>query len=259
MVGRHRFVGALLVVGATACSSSSSPTVPSSGGPTIVAVVGCSQTTTAWGGWQGTGDSRVWMNVVQGYGGGDIAEWSRTIPNGDYWSRLESNIVGNSPATAVWWQICDLAMDNGTLADGDAVLAEIRRRFPGPPCPSARSPTSSAPRPARSKILATPGGWSITLSRRAVPFADPSFPSCSTRGSSHPTATASATQVRPAARPSARYWRRSTGQGDGAQVEGLDSRALGPERTKARRRSRSEAEVIGRPSRPSTPRWSPRQ
>lgn len=96
-----------------------------------MAVVGCSQTTTAWGGWQGTGDSRVWMNVVQGYGGGDIAEWSRTIPNGDYWSRLESNIVGNSPATAVWWQICDLAMDNGTLADGDAVLAEIRRRFPG--------------------------------------------------------------------------------------------------------------------------------
>ena len=93
--------------------------------------MGCSQTTTAWAGWLGTGDGRVWTNLLRGYGGGDIAEWSRTIPNGDYWSRLESNIVGNPPATAVWWQICDLAMDNGTLADSDAVLAEIRRRLPG--------------------------------------------------------------------------------------------------------------------------------
>ena len=57
------------------------------------------------------------MNLLQGYGGGDIAEWSRTIPTGDYWSRLEANIAGNPPATAVWWQICDLALDNGTLAD----------------------------------------------------------------------------------------------------------------------------------------------
>ncbi len=134
MEGRPWLTLALLVVWAAACNSTSSPTAPTPpipGGPTIAGVLGCSQTTTAWAGWQETGDGRVWMNLSQGYGGGDIAEWSRTIPNGGYWSRLESNIAGNQPATAVWWQICDLAMDNGTFADGDAVLAEIRRRLPG--------------------------------------------------------------------------------------------------------------------------------
>lgn len=74
----------------------------------------------------------VWSGIsCRGNGGGDIAEWSRTIPNGGYWSRLERNLAGNPPATAVWWQICDLALDNGTLADSDAVLAEIRQRLPG--------------------------------------------------------------------------------------------------------------------------------
>ena len=121
---------AALVASSIACSPSGSPTTPSTGQTTIVGVVGCSQTTTAWAGWLEIGNGQIW-NLLQGYGGGDIAEWSRTIPTGDYWSRLESNIAGNPPATTVWWQICDLAMDNGTLADSDAVLAEIQRRVPG--------------------------------------------------------------------------------------------------------------------------------
>ena len=127
---RHRRVLAVVVVCSTACSSSGSPTAPSPGDTTLVGVVGCSQTSAAWGGWLDRGDGRVW-NLLQGYGGGDIAEWSRTIPSGDYWSRLERNIAGNQPANAVWWQVCDLAMDNGTLADSEAVLVEIRRRLPG--------------------------------------------------------------------------------------------------------------------------------
>ena len=130
MEKKHWRALALLFVCSAACSSSSSPTAPRPGEPTIVGVLGCSQTTTAWAGWLDTGDGRVW-DLLQGYGGGDIAEWSRTIPNGGYWSRLETNIASNPPATAVWWQIYDLARDNGTFADSDAVLAEIRRRLPG--------------------------------------------------------------------------------------------------------------------------------
>ncbi len=131
MKARGWLASTLLVAGSMACESSSSPTASGpEAGMTIVGVVGCSQTSTAWGGWLDTGDGRAW-SLIEGYGGGDIAEWSRTIPNGDYWSRLDSNIAGNSAATAVWWQICDLALDNGTFAATDAVLAEIRRRIPG--------------------------------------------------------------------------------------------------------------------------------
>ena len=110
MEKKHWRALALLFVCSAACSSSSSPTAPSPGKPTIVGVLGCSQTTTVWAGWLDTGDGRVW-DLLQGYGGGDIAEWSRTIPKGGYWSRLETNIASNPPATAVWWQICDLARD----------------------------------------------------------------------------------------------------------------------------------------------------
>ena len=130
MEGRQRPALAVLVACSTACGSSGNPTAPSSDETTTVGVVGCSQTSTAWAGWLDRGDGLVW-NLLRGYGGGDIAEWSRTIPNGDYWSRLDSNIAGNRTATAIWWQICDLAMDNGTFTDADAVVAEIRRRLPG--------------------------------------------------------------------------------------------------------------------------------
>ncbi|HVS63338.1 MAG TPA: Calx-beta domain-containing protein, partial [Thermoanaerobaculia bacterium] len=97
-----------------------------------VGVVGCSQTTNAWRGWIDADPDQVWV-VASGYGGGDIADWSRDIPNGDYWGRLDANIAANAPATAVWWQICDLAADNGTTQDAEAVLAEIQRRIPGAP------------------------------------------------------------------------------------------------------------------------------
>ena len=96
----------------------------------MVAVVGCSQTSSAWRGWVDLGDSRVWT-PHQTYGGGDIAEWASTIPNGDYWSRLEVNRANNPAPTSIWWQICDLRADNGSRADVEAVLAELRRRMPG--------------------------------------------------------------------------------------------------------------------------------
>lgn len=109
---------------------SGGPTSPPAPGQVVVGVIGCSQTSNAWRGWESLGDDRVW-HLVAGYGGGDVAEWARTIPSGDYWSRLDTNIAENPQATAVWWQICDIHRDNGTFGDAEAVLAEIRRRLPG--------------------------------------------------------------------------------------------------------------------------------
>ncbi len=120
---------------AIACNGSSPTAAPPPGEPpppdsTLVGVVGCSQTTTAWRGWIETGDDGVWRFVL-GYAGGDIVKWAGDIPNGDYWMRLDANIAGNGQATAVWWQICDRLLNPGTTADAEAVLAEIQHRVPG--------------------------------------------------------------------------------------------------------------------------------
>lgn len=123
-------LAALALVGSITCSSSSdSPTSPPPAGATTVGVIGCSQTSNAWRGWLDTGDSTVWR-LFTGYGGGDVSEWARSIPNGDYWARFDSNIDGNPAATAIWWQICDIVRRPGTLGDAQAVLEEIQRRVP---------------------------------------------------------------------------------------------------------------------------------
>ena len=123
---------ALALFGSITCggSSNESPTEPPAQGAVRVGIVGCSQTSNAWRGWLGITNSNVW-NLVTGYGGGDISEWSRSIPNGDYWARLDANAGGNAPATAIWWQICDLVRRPGNFGDAEAVLDEIKRRVPG--------------------------------------------------------------------------------------------------------------------------------
>lgn len=131
------FVGVALL--AVACGGGSSPTAPGLPPPVdlsaLVGVMGCSQSTAAWDGWEalggtGSGGSRVWTKQV-GYGGGTIAKWARDIPGGDYWRRLDSNIASNQIANVVWWEICDLATRNGSIADAEAVVAEIQNRIPG--------------------------------------------------------------------------------------------------------------------------------
>ena len=128
-------LAALALFGSIGCDSSSSsgsdPTSPPAPSATMVGILGCSQTTNAWRGWRDINGSAVW-EVFAGYGGGgDVMEWARTAPNGDYWARFDSNIDGNPPATAIWWQICDLVGARGSFGDAEAVLDEIKRRVPG--------------------------------------------------------------------------------------------------------------------------------
>ena len=211
MEKKHWRALALLFVCSAACSSSSSPTAPRPGEPTIVGVLGCSQTTTAWAGWLDTGDGRVW-DLLQGYGGGDIAEWSRTIPNGGL--LVTTRDQHREQPTGHRGLVADLRSRKGQRNVRRTATLFLPRSddvSPGPSCTSARSPISSGPGPARSRTLTTPGGWSITSSQMAVPFADPYFRSCSTRGLSHPAETASAARVPRAAKPSAHHSEHSRG------------------------------------------------
>ena len=144
-------------------------------------------------------------NLLRGYGGGDIAEWSRTIPNGDYWSRLDGNIAGNRTAYRN-------LVANLRSGDGQRNVHGHRR------C-RCRDPTTSAGRhrlrqPTRrlrtARDLPEAGhrqlpeaGRPPGRNRRCLSRTGASR-SYSTRGSSHPQATARAAQVPPVARPSAR-------------------------------------------------------
>ena len=205
-------MAALALLGSITCSSSSdSPTSPPPAGATMVGIIGCSQTSNAWRGWLDIGDNAVWKLVV-GYGGGDISEWSRTIPTGDYWARLDSNVDGNPPATAIWWQICDIVRRPGSFGDAEAVLTEIERRVPGATVyVSSFWRTSKSPRPARSRTSTTRERWPISSPTPAARGRDRCCRWCSTPGSRGPGATAPATSARRASRPSVWRWRRSTG------------------------------------------------
>lgn len=138
-----RAATALLVVVVAACSSgggsgnNAGPTAPTPPPPppppsssAQIAVIGCSQTSNAWRGWIAGGDMRVW-ELFQGYGGGDVSDWARDVPNGDYWNRFDVNVDSNPDAGIIWWQLCTLLSRPGTEADVDAIAAEIKRRIPG--------------------------------------------------------------------------------------------------------------------------------